>query len=921
MSQNWLASYWQCPLCDERFDRRDMLSSHLRSKKHSGSGEKVNEERDFYRNGCDDDFTKRCGFCGEVCKGFKVFTRHIGKHFRGTASEPPKSMRDWRDTRDDDDDDSNSDGGKGAGRTGKPKNNGDRHERGAGSNGGTSDSSEGGNNNSSKSLGHSRDRGSKQGDSRSGQSSTVFKVFDSSSAEGSLSLSDTALPFSIRRIRERRRAGGLPLRPENVGKQPQRPSVSESINDAVEIPILTAQKSFHQVSDSPQREAHGSEVIVDAAERWKAFRLKYDSFRPKTQDTKPREHSSSSSSRGGPRRLYAHEDRLGSLDAKVKQYTQNIKTVDDSMIARASADEALQARSASNATRKTKQRKRSRHRIQPGNANTQGGSRHHLGEADPPAAYKLSGKNGKISYADGLDLMLSAARVSFAVENSGNIMRAGAGGTRAQWEDRFYTIDNFMPRYKKLDIGAQKYVSEHLYDINQWHQESSWRSGPGIPQKRHAPIVSDRSRQQATLTKPSRGTLEGSFFEYKQSRSGPVLPSDSHTIRKRGSTAQPDQLQPVPHPRSEDHGKHYRRDLKCPPLDAPSIPDLMALSPQPAGFTSVLPTLAHHFASIGVGEYAACERFMKRHPDILENGQQASRPKRSYDRHTTRRHRQQQDFLDIDYYNLNASSPWELTGVEEFPPKSSSLDRSEQKARDHRHENENWRIVVRWVSCSDVPDLHRISYSGSPFKWAQWFAPTNNHGGNGIADPGFNPTDIQSAVSACSAAALTYKDWGAPSLLTMTKWQNREKHPSDITATQMPDMHRALHFAPVDFGFAASILFEDCRSSSSPEATSVSKLKQHLFRAHSRPEYTCRCCFKIFRTRSKWLGHAERRLCSIDNMRSRALMAKDRRPGRAARCAMCKVLGNCSLSTGTLTQSLEYQTCCTPTFSVPRLYR
>jgi hypothetical protein len=292
MRQNWVASYWECPLCQEHFGCRDKLSDHLR-KRHSGSGDTVDYRRDFRPNEYDDELTKKCGFCGEVCKGFNAFVKHIGKHFRGGLKELPKSMRDWKDDWDDDDSNNNGDG-KGPHQEGKSPQNSTRHNQSGGSNRAPEDSSKGRDNDSSKEFDHSRDRNFKQDNRRPSPSgsnrseASNFGAFDAPSNDRLTSLSDTSLPLRVRHVPETRTIGCLPLHSKGTAKEPQKPAVADSIVDAVMSPPRATPKALPQLSDPPSEGSQSSEVIRDAADRWKAFRLKYDSFEKKTNEAQAR---------------------------------------------------------------------------------------------------------------------------------------------------------------------------------------------------------------------------------------------------------------------------------------------------------------------------------------------------------------------------------------------------------------------------------------------------------------------------------------------------------------------------------------------------------------------------------------------------------------------------------------------------------
>ena len=142
MTSNWLASYWQCPLCPKHFppDRTDKLygkEGHLATA-HLLAGAEVNRDRDYHHNVIDDMFQKHCGFCGHMCNSFGEFAKHVGAHFRDNRASPPYDMRIWKDSwdddkassaHDDDDHDNDDENGNDNGHNNGDDNDGDSNEK------------------------------------------------------------------------------------------------------------------------------------------------------------------------------------------------------------------------------------------------------------------------------------------------------------------------------------------------------------------------------------------------------------------------------------------------------------------------------------------------------------------------------------------------------------------------------------------------------------------------------------------------------------------------------------------------------------------------------------------------------------------------------------------------------------------------
>jgi hypothetical protein len=123
---NWGRKVWKCHICPKTFVRRDKLGT---DRGHLKTVHKIEPTIEVLNNACqsnDESFSERCGFCGDVLRGWKIYINHVGGHFADKTRVPPWHMSMWRrpwldfsgsklpgDDDDDDDDENNDDGGNG----------------------------------------------------------------------------------------------------------------------------------------------------------------------------------------------------------------------------------------------------------------------------------------------------------------------------------------------------------------------------------------------------------------------------------------------------------------------------------------------------------------------------------------------------------------------------------------------------------------------------------------------------------------------------------------------------------------------------------------------------------------------------------------------------------------------------------------
>lgn len=92
---NYPQHSWFCPLsCLSIFGRKDKLRNHIRDV------HKMNHETfdlDSTRAYHASQFLKLCGFCGDSCASWLMWTEHVGKHFEDRIDGGPWEMSRWRD--------------------------------------------------------------------------------------------------------------------------------------------------------------------------------------------------------------------------------------------------------------------------------------------------------------------------------------------------------------------------------------------------------------------------------------------------------------------------------------------------------------------------------------------------------------------------------------------------------------------------------------------------------------------------------------------------------------------------------------------------------------------------------------------------------------------------------------------------------